>query len=114
MKVYLAIPYSFNPDLSHKIANKVAAKFMELGYVVFSPISHSHFIADHLPPHLKTDSDWWMKQDLPLVDWADKLVVVVLPNDGILKIQQSKGVQMEIERAKASNKPIEYYLYEHD
>jgi nucleoside 2-deoxyribosyltransferase len=112
-KVYLAIPYTFNPSLSHIIANTVTADLMQKGYVVFSPISHSHCIADHLPDIVRTDSDWWMTQDLPFVEWADEVHVVCIGENGHELIQGSKGCIMEINHAKRYNKPIkiiEYYL----
>jgi nucleoside 2-deoxyribosyltransferase len=110
-RIYLAIPYSFNPSLSFKIANKVSAELMASGNVVFSPISHSHRIADYLPVELRTDSQWWMQQDLPLVAWADELKVVCIGEMGIELIEQSKGVQQEIKKAKELNKQITIYEY---
>jgi len=112
MKIYLAIPYSFNPELSFRIANKVAAGLMADGHLVFSPISHSHPIADHLPEELRTNSNWWMKHDLPMIDWADKVHVVCIGENGSELIEQSKGVCMELIHAKETKKPIhiiEYY-----
>lgn len=112
MKIYLAIPYTFNPELSHKIANKVAADLMEQGHVVFSPISHSHCIADHLPAIVRTDADWWMTQDLPFVEWADEMHVVRIGEFGHELIEKSKGVKAEWAHAVKCNKPIkiiEYY-----
>lgn len=111
MKIYLAIPYTFNPSLSHKIANDVAAGLMAGGNVVFSPISHSHVIADHLPDYLRTDSDWWMTQDLPFVEWADALVMVCIGEDGDRLLAESKGVQMEYARAKELGKQIVIHEY---
>lgn len=115
-KIYLAIPYTFNPKLSHKIANEVAAKLMSEGHVVFSPISHSHIIADHLPVELRTDSEWWMQQDLPFVDWCDELHVVIIGEFGHDLIENSKGVRMEWKRAIEKRKPIKlihYFDYYH-
>ena len=111
MKIYLAIPYTFNPELSHKIANKVTAELMNKGHVVFSPISHSHHIADHLPDIVRTDSDWWMSQDLPFVEWAEKLIVVLIGEFGSELAAKSKGVQMELNHAKKHGKQIEFYEY---
>lgn len=111
MKIYLAIPYTFNPELSQKIANQIAADLMTQGHVVFSPISHSHGIADHLPDNLRTDSHWWMDQDLPFVEWADELHLVCIGEFGHELIEQSKGVQMEIAHAKLHHKPIEIIEY---
>ncbi len=111
MRIYLAIPYTFNPALSHRIANKVCAELMEAGHVVFSPISHSHHIADHLPDIVRTDADWWMTQDLPFVEWAEKLVVVLIGEDGDKLVAASKGVQMEVKHARKNGKQIEFYEY---
>jgi hypothetical protein len=112
MKIYLAIPYTYNPEESFRIANRVAARLMSEGHVVFSPISHSHPVADFLPRELRTDSDWWMAQDLPFVDWAEEVHVVSIGENGRELIEASRGVQMEIARAALSCKPvniIEYY-----
>ena len=111
MKIYLAIPYSYNPEKSFSIANEVAAKLMLKGNIVFSPISHSHHIADHLPANIRTDSEWWMHHDLPMIDWANKLVVIVIGEYGHELIEQSKGVQAELEYARLLGKPIEIYDY---
>jgi nucleoside 2-deoxyribosyltransferase len=110
-KIYLAIPYTFNPDLSFKIANEVSADLMSAGNVVFSPISHSHHIADFLPVNLKTDSHWWMTQDLPLVEWSDEVHVVCIGEMGSELIEKSKGVSMELQHAKKLGKPIKVITY---
>lgn len=106
MKIYLAIPYTFNPSLSHQIANKVAADLMNEGHVVFSPISHSHGIADHLPDLVRTNADWWMSQDLPFVEWADELHIICIGDNGCNLIEDSKGCQAEIRHAICKRKPI--------
>lgn len=107
-KIYLAIPYSFNPELSYKIANEVTAGLMEQGFVVFSPISHSHPVADYLAPNKRIDHEFWMKQDLPLLEWADELHVIDLGNG---EIQQSRGVNEEMETAFKLGKPIKFIFY---
>lgn len=111
MKIYVAIPYSFNPTRSFEIANKIAAELMAKGNVVFSPVSHSHPIADYLPAELRTDSLWWMAQDLPLVDWCDKMIVVCIGENGHQLIEQSKGVTHEWAHAVKMQKPIEIFEY---
>lgn len=109
--IYLAIPYTWNPDKSFEIVNKVAAKLMSDGEEVFSPISHSHCIANYLPEHLRTDQEFWMKQDIPMVQKADELKVVIINNDmGLL--WDSKGVQQELVEAKKLNIPITFYYYD--
>lgn len=112
MKIYLAIPYTFNPALSHTIANKVASALMQEGHVVFSPISHGHHIADHLPDLVRTDSDWWMTQDLPFVEWADEVHVVCIGKEGEALINKSKGCLKELEHARLHKKPIQLISYE--
>lgn len=107
-KIYLAVPYTWNPEASFKIANQVTAQLMEAGHVVFSPISHSHYVADFLDPKLRTDSDWWMEQDLPFVEWCDEVYVLMIGETGDALIARSKGVQMELQHAKKIRKPIVY------
>ena len=102
-KIYLAIPYSWNPDYSFKEANRIAAKLMNEGNLVFSPISHSHPIADYLPPELRKDSQFWLKYDLPMIDWADEVYVIDLGGN---LVADSVGVSAEIRYAQKTNKPI--------
>jgi hypothetical protein len=73
---------------------------MEKGYVVFSPIAHSHGISRFVKNH---DHDFWMDQDLPFLNHADKMIVLTLPG-----WEESRGIKQEIEWAKAKNIPIEY------
>jgi nucleoside 2-deoxyribosyltransferase len=107
-KIYLACPYTFNPELSFGIANKHAAQLMNEGHIVFSPISHSHPIADALDEHLRLDHEFWMKQDIPFVDWVDEVHVVVIGEEGMDLIKRSKGVSRELEYAQIRNKSIVY------
>lgn len=105
--IYLAIPYTFNPEISFKIANEVAADLMKDGYIVFSPISHSHPISINLDEKLRCDHDFWMKQDLPILKLCSKVIMIV-PNGVQKLIQQSRGCVMEIQTATHYNIPIEY------
>ena len=102
--LYLASPYtSDDPDeqrLRYYHACRAAAKLMEQGHVVFSPIAHSHGIARFVKDH---DHDFWMEQDLTFLTYADKLVVLTLPG-----WEHSRGVKQEVEFAKQLGMPIEY------
>jgi nucleoside 2-deoxyribosyltransferase len=111
-KIYLAIPYTFNADLSYSIANKVAADLMSQGYVVFSPISHSHIIADHLHPDLRYSQSFWMAQDLPLIEWCDEVRVVCIGKEGHSTIANSKGCQSELKKAQELGKPVTIIQYD--
>lgn len=108
---YLMIPYTWNPEKSFEIANKVAADLMRKGIVVFSPISHSHPIADHLDPKLRLSQSFWMNMDLPILSLCKRAYLVVIGENGLDLIEKSKGCQSEINCANKLNIPIEKYFY---
>ena len=102
-KIYLACPYThIDPKVRQKRfeqVNEVAGQLMKKGYIVFSPISHSHPIS--LTLNNSVDADFWLDQDKHFIDWCDELHILCL--DGW---QQSKGVSAEIKLAKKLNKRI--------
>jgi len=104
MKLYLCSPYSHpNPDVREarfESANKLAAELMQAGHIVFSPISHSHPIAHHIP-NSACDCDFWLRQDRAFMEWCDCVVINTI--DGW---QESKGVLQEIEWAEKIGKPV--------
>lgn len=108
MITYLASPYS-HPDESVRIerfhaANKAAALLMQdRKHAVFSPISHSHPVAEHLPNELLMSWPFWMDQDFPILEYADELVVLTLPG-----WKESRGVQAEIAHAQIHGIPVRY------
>jgi nucleoside 2-deoxyribosyltransferase len=91
-KVYLAVPYSHeNPDVRFKRFERscrATAYLMSEGYIVFSPITHSHPVAAHLNNHLSYE--FWLEQDAPFLDWADEICILKI--DGY---KESKGVNWE-------------------
>ena len=89
-KIYLAIPYSsIDHELSFMIANKKTAELMNLGHVVYSPISHSHIIAkDH---DLPKGWEFWEQIDRQFIAWCDELWVIKLEG-----WKESTGVKAEI------------------
>jgi len=107
-KIYLAIPYSFNPKYSFKISNEVAAQLINEGHYIFAPISHSHPIANTgLIDH--NNHKIWLKQDLEFVkNWCTDVYIIVLRKDGNKLIKESTGVQREIRWAKLYKKSIHY------
>ena len=76
--IYLAIPYTWNHDKSFEIANIMSAILMESGYTVFSPISHSHPISKHLTNFGDSNADFWLAQDLCILEKCDELHVVII------------------------------------
>jgi len=101
---YLASPYS-HPDAAvrqqrFEAACRVAAELIRRGHVVFSPIAHSHSIAQH---GLPMDWGFWEAQDRRLLAACDELWVLKL--DGW---QHSRGVQAEIAIVRALGKPVRF------
>jgi hypothetical protein len=110
-RVYLTAPYSARtkdgtPDeiVMHQrylLANFIAGKLIDAGYIVFSPLSHSVPIADTMDNHL--DAEIWIGQDIHFIDWCNELLVLKLP--GYL---ESSGIKKEIAAAKVTGKPVRY------
>lgn len=102
MLIYLASPYShpnaFIREQRFDEACRAAGKIMKLGHVVFSPIAHSHPIAER---GIEGSWDFWQKQDLPILERCDALAVLEL--DGW---KESVGVQAEIAHAEKIGKTI--------
>ncbi len=95
--IYLATPYSHaDPAIREErflAVNKVAARLMQAGHLVFSPISHGHPIqaAGDLP----TDWGYWQRYCEKMLSVCTSLVIVKL--DGW---KESVGVAAEFELAK--------------
>ena len=103
-KIYLASPYS-SPDEATRndrveLASIIAARLMEEGYVVFSPITHGHRVADHLHHSNAHSHEFWMKQCLPMLEACDWLIV--LPIEGW---RESRGIAEEMAFAKTNRIP---------
>lgn len=109
-KIYLAIPYTENRELSFQIANEVAAQLISLKAIPFSPISHSHPLA--MTGLCTNDHDTWMNYDKHFVDWCDEIFVIVpVDMNGIISVLNSRGVIQEIEWGLEIDKPISYIRY---
>lgn len=102
--IYLACPYS---HADHAVmvdrwnsVNKVAAKLMSDGHYIFSPISHTHPIAEHGLPR---GWEYWKGYDRRMIESCDEIIVLKL--DGW---EASTGVQAEIEIGKELGIPVSY------
>jgi len=111
-KIYLAVPYS-HPDSAVRVfrfqeVNKVAAKLMCEGNLVFSPISHTHPIA--VAGDLPKGWNYWKDYDKSFIEWADEIYVFMLEG-----WKESTGVQAEIKLAEDLGKKVTYievqYVY---
>lgn len=105
--IYLASPYTHSDknvlDARCIAAQKATARLMLEGNIVFSPIAHSHGVADHMPDAVRCDGDFWMEQDLPLLARCDEMVVLCL--DGW---RESSGVRQELAFATEKGIPVRY------
>ena len=88
-KIYLASPYSV-PNAAIQEQRFVAAcikagELMSLGYLVYSPIAHSHPIAKFCD--LPKDFRHWQKMNHEYIRWGDEVWILTLPgwefSDGI-------------------------------
>lgn len=104
-RVYLATPYSRYPDgleAAFRDAAKLAARLLELGVRVYSPICHTHPIAIHgeLDP---LDHSIWLPFDEAMMEACDAIVVAMMPS-----WKQSKGIKYEIDYFTLEGKPVFY------
>ena len=102
---YLATPYSKWPqgiEAAFVAASVVAARLLERGVSVYSPIAHTHPIAIHggLDPF---DHTIWLPFDAALMNAADALIVA-----GMLGWSESKGVAHEIDVFASAGKSMFY------
>lgn len=102
--IYLASPYShpskWTRERRFRSACRQAAAMMRRGALVFSPIAHSHPVAEFGLPR---DWSFWEKYDREMISKCERMVVLML--DGW---RDSVGVRAEIEIAKAARKPVSY------
>ena len=106
MKVaYLSVPYSSDNEqvreYRFRAVNKAVAKLFLENKFVFSPISHSHPIAEQ--EKMPTDFKFWGQYNYVMIRKCDELYVLML--DGW---KESIGVQQEIQIAETLGKPIQY------
>lgn len=102
---YLATPYTNYPagrPAAHADACIQAGMLMHGQIAVFSPIAHTHPIADIAGMHNATHA-FWMQVDRPMMNGACGLIVCRLPG-----WDTSRGVREEIEVFRRACKPIVY------
>jgi len=111
-KVYLACPYSsFSKNIfldrfikwrRFRKVSKKAGELMDQGYIVFSPLSHSHPIQK-----LRKEVDawkFWKRQDFSFILWCDEFHILCLEG-----WEYSKGIRDELAFAKLLKKKIVYH-----
>lgn len=112
--VYLACPYTHENRwvmvARFEAANIVSAKLMADGEYIFSPISHTHPIAEaskYNKISLPRGWGYWQEYDRSILRKCGKVKVLCLP-----EWQYSKGVQDEIQIGNDFGIPIEYLDYD--
>lgn len=107
--IYLSSPYTTGPDSPEKRqvdTDKATAWLMEhSGVYIFSPITYERRIKDIYGEN--KDWDFWGPRDAAMVEHADEVWVLCLPN-----WENSRGVNFEINEAKKLGKPVQYIQVE--
>jgi len=106
MRIYLACPYS-DPEEAVRGRRFVqvsmcAAQLMQEGHNVFSPITHSHFIAQL--GDLPQKWDFWRQIDFEYIErFAEEVWVLMLPG-----WEKSVGVRAETSYAEELGIPVKF------
>jgi len=106
MTIYVASPYSHSDpairQARYEAACQATAELLRHGLQAFSPVVHSHALAE-----LGLPGDWefWQLIDQDLLTFCDELLVLML--DGW---RESRGVNAEIETAHGHFIRVSYVL----
>ena len=96
MKIYLATPYTgteVQQTVRFKQACRICAELIESGFMVFSPIAHSHNISIH--GNIPGNYDFWKYQNESWLEWSDELWIARMH-----RWHESIGIKHEIGWAK--------------
>lgn len=105
-RIYLAAPYTdYMPEIRqhrYEEVTKITAELMKEGYIIFSPITHSHYLSEYYG--CPNEPKFWQRWYLTFLEhWATDLYVLKLYG-----WECSKGVSTEIEYARKKGLPITY------
>jgi len=107
MFIYLACPYSTDDDNLRQervnIVTEISAKLINLGHIIFSPISYGQLMVDCIPSLKDREETFWWKLDFTFLRMCSKVWVLTLEG-----WKESRGVQKEIQLAKDLKIPIVY------
>lgn len=106
--IYLAGPYAHKKpsvrEWRFNKLNQIAGELMrDFGYIVFSPISHSHPISLHIGNSIS--NEFWLRQDRFYMNLCDEMWVAMLPG-----WKQSNGIKYETWYFRVSGKPVNYLI----
>jgi len=103
-RIYLATPYSGTQKQQlerFEAACRIAGEIIKHGYCVFSPISHSHFIA--LIGDIPGSHEFWKAQNESWLSWSDEVWVAKMSG-----WKESAGVKWEMAWAEENGRPVEF------
>lgn len=101
--VYVASPYTLFPagqDAAFQEAAMLTARLLTLGVKCFSPICHSHPIAQYGCLDA-LDGDFWLDADEPFMEASDACAVAMLES-----WEASDGIAREIEFFLKAMRPV--------
>lgn len=102
---YLACPYSHKDEKVRKrrveVASRIAGRMIQEGQLVYSPLTHGHFIMEQVG--LPADFSFWREMSCKLLGVSDTLAVVMLEG-----WRESPGVSSELRFARKKGLPISY------
>lgn len=105
--IYLASPYSHDSEhvreMRYMQTALAAARLIDQGFHVYSPICHSLGITRWIRDPWRTSFESWKEIDKDFISRSDSFIVLKLPG-----WEQSKGVQFEVEYAKQMGKPVSF------
>lgn len=99
--VYLATPYRAFPgglDAAALAAARLAARLIDAGIEVYSPVTHHHEIEKH--SQFSPGDDFWLMRQKPFLRAARGIIVATMPG-----WEDSSGIQFERTWMEAAGKP---------
>lgn len=60
---------------------------------------------------LRTSQSFWMNQDLPMLKCCDEIIIVLIGEEGMRLVVESRGCTSEINYAKRWDMPISYVKF---
>ncbi len=104
--VYLASPYTVNPELSYVIAREIVESCVKDGVAVYAPTLYGHVAAKN------GSYDYWVNHGIKLLEACDSVVFVEAAELGPWR--DSKGCQLELASANASLSGKKLYQFNYD
>lgn len=105
--IYLAQPYTHPDELvrqtRHAAARATAARMMDTGKTVFSPIVHGVGLEQRLAPRNRTNHEFWMRQCLAILRRCEAMYVLPL-----VGWRDSRGLAEELTLCSMAQIPVTF------